>query len=246
MRAPDEATRPESEIVDECVGRLVTAMRALARTVPEINRCVTSVRPSIESEDIFWPDVALPTKADDLQWPDFDEDLLVAKLEVKSAIRFLRAVSEKPFWGNKSENRTSLEAVRDAVQPLREAFAKAPGEALAALFLEGDIADTEVPPKAARDEVTKRLHTVVTMLDNIKARCGELLSSPPGIHGSAGFRQKQAAARAWDLLTRRGLKPTTPATGLFHHVTRLLHEAVDGPSDADLTRACRAVIAERK
>ena len=181
-----------------------------------------------------------------LQRPDFDQDALVARLDVLSAIRFLSVVSEQPLWGNKTENFEAIEAIKIAVAPLREALSDATGHALVALFLAGGVTTTGVPTATSQEAALAKMRGFVGFLRRMESRCDQLMADAPGVHGNLAFRQRLAAEQAWDLLTRRDIKPTTPATGLFYKITSLLFESVDGTRYADLTRTCREVINSHK
>ncbi len=182
-------------------------------------------------------------------------DLDVVVSDVLTTIRLLRTLDKKtatrgnlkeraPIRGKRQENVEDFATVVKWVKGLQKALAKISGQALFHIFsAEDDFNPYSVPSSKAQQKVIIRTRQTVFALAYIRARCELLLTARPGVHGSAKYRQHQAAFEAWHFLRRYGKRPASGAAdSLFGRVASLFYEGMTGTSNKDLERACKRTL----
>jgi hypothetical protein len=139
------------------------------------------------------------------------------------------------------ENAASLPRVQRAITELHDALGEIPPEAILAFFgKDWSWDDDEIPSLTDQSKIIERLKMFVGMLAFYHRRAGQLIAKPPGQHGSAYWRQRLAAARAFDLVCQYGVKR---ARG--EKVASLLFEAMTGRRGEEFDWAYRNVREKR-
>jgi hypothetical protein len=173
-------------------------------------------------------------------------DKFATEVSVRFTIQFLKdPAQKKPLWGSKKTNTDALSVLQRDIGNLRETLRGMPKEILVQLAIEK--LPEQIPSLLEQHNAIGRLKQIVAMLDYMRARCDQLLSPPPGEHGSANFSQRLVAEEAWQLMKNYMLKPASGVAGsTYGLIASLLFEAVTGQYGKDLQRACKSALERAK
>jgi hypothetical protein len=173
-------------------------------------------------------------------------DKFATEVSVRFTIQFLKdPAQKKPLWGSKKTNTDALSVLQRDIGNLRETLRGMPKEILVQLAIEK--LPEQIPSLLEQHNAIGRLKQIVAMLDYMRARCDQLLSQPPGEHGSANFSQRLVAEEAWQLMKNYMLKPASGVAGsTYGLIASLLFEAVTGQYGKDLQRACKSALERAK
>jgi hypothetical protein len=150
----------------------------------------------------------------------------------------------EPF--DRSRIRGHAERLNNALAEVHGLLASAPRLLEKALF---------VPPGAPRgqsieemeDAVRARREAFIVELERLRWWCAFVIDLGLGLHPNFDFTKYDCAARAYDLMRELSdHKITGTKDDSFRTITSLLYEAASGQQDADLKRACDAVLRQHR
>jgi hypothetical protein len=178
--------------------------------------------------------------------------------DVKATISTLRQIIGKPklwnpLWGNQRQNLEYLGTLRARIDRLERTLKAVPDGLVLGLFIpEGSpvldaLVNTGDPGErlidALGDEAEAHWEQLAIGLGNLRARCDQLASIKPGEHASAGYRQKECAKAARELMERWGKSVTySSPQSPFSIIACSLYTALTGERAHDMRRACKAML----
>jgi hypothetical protein len=135
-----------------------------------------------------------------------------------------------------------------AVMKLELLLETAPGMMPALLFSDLKLSRDELPSKQAMKEgYLKRSEVFFNELYDLHLVCRLFIGGREGTHGNFDFAKSLSAWHAHGLMENYSVaKITGTEDARFRTVTSLLYEALSGHRDADLKRACDALLPKKK
>jgi hypothetical protein len=156
-----------------------------------------------------------------------------AKQNIGTTIVNLVMAGDEPLWGNRAGNIEYFSTLQKRVTQLLGTLRAAPAHTTYFVLFAPEDGETI---DAMMQEALARQSELMTMLEELHARCGKNIDWAPGVHGSLGWRERQAAIEARLLWERHGRHPTLIEA--FIEFAEQLFRAAWRGEPQDMRRAC--------
>jgi hypothetical protein len=198
-----------------------------------------------------------------LDRPERERQRQRVQMHVRRRITDLRT-APLPFSGNQKKNVEYANDLRRQIDKLARTLERPPSEFFSsALFGERFWSLLEIQEQEAErtaiefnpqtqnyiaQEEPAHLKLFLAELNRLRSRCDRIIGRKLGQHGNINYRKEHAAIASREILedvasnTGTKLRLTDAPTGKFCLVASLLFEAATGKHNADMRRACKAVL----
>jgi hypothetical protein len=153
--------------------------------------------------------------------------------DVRNSIAVL-AVIDEPQWGNQAQNLDYMKTLQGSIRKLQTMLRAPPANTTYLMLFapeEGETIEVMIQEAQARQS------ELTTMLEDLHVRCDKNIAAKPGVHGSFGYRERQAAIEARLLWERHGKHPTLAET-FIEFAENLFCAAWRNEKPQDMKRAC--------